>query len=74
MCNNQGLPQLLQHAWGQSHKTLTNEILGFASTHSEDVGKSYGNSASNAEVVLKQQETDTGEKESSGTLECTSLE
>lgn len=27
-CDNQGLPQLLQHARGQSHKTLAIEILG----------------------------------------------
>ena len=27
LCNNQGLPQLGQHARGQSHKTLTNEGL-----------------------------------------------
>ena len=26
-CDNQGLPQLLQHASGQSHKTLVNEYL-----------------------------------------------
>lgn len=26
-CDNQGLPQLLQHAKGQNHKTLANEIL-----------------------------------------------
>ena len=26
-CDNQGLPQLLQHASSQSHKTLVNEIL-----------------------------------------------
>ena len=28
LCNNQGLLQLLQHARGQSHKTMVNEILG----------------------------------------------
>ena len=78
LCNNQGLPQLLQHARGQSHKTLTNEILGgsqmvFASTHSTDAGKTCGNSASNAAFVSKQLETHAGKKESSGTLQCISL-
>ena len=78
LCNNQGLPQLLQHARGQSHKTLTNEILGgsqmvFASTHSTDAGKICGNSASNAAFVSKQLETHAGKKESSGTLQCISL-
>ena len=45
----------------------------FASTHSTDAGKTCGNSASNAAFVSKQQETHTGKKESSGTLQCISL-
>lgn len=83
LCNNQGLPQLLQHARGQSHKTLANEILGgsqmvFASTQSTDARKTCGNSSSNtafvstATVVSKQQETHTG-KQCSGALQCISL-
>ena len=83
-CDNQGLPQLLQHARGQSHKTLAIEILSgsqmvFAPTQSTEPGKTFGNlttnvaSVSTASVVSNQQETQTVKKQSSGTLQCISL-
>ena len=87
-CDNQGLPQLLQHSKGQSHKTLANEILSgsqmvFASTQSTGALKTFCNTTSTSSVstasvastsvVSKQQETQTGKKQSSGTLQCISL-
>jgi len=48
-------------------------LVDLKSTHSTDASKTCGNSASNAAFVSKQQETHTGKKESSGTLQCISL-
>lgn len=78
-CDNQGLPQLLQHAKGQSHKTLTNEILSgsqmvFAPTQlTEPDNTSNTASVSTANIVSKPQHSQTGKKQSSGTLQCISL-
>lgn len=73
-CDNQGLPQLLQHAKGQSHKTLANEILSgsqmvFAPPQLTEPGNT-SNTASvlTASIVSKPQDSQTGKKQSSGTL------
>ena len=73
-CDKKGLPQLLQHAKGQSHKTLANEILSgsqmvFAPTSLTEPGNTSNTAfVSTASIVSKPQDSQTGKKQSSGTF------
>lgn len=72
-CDNQGLPQLLQHA-KPANEILSGSQMVFAPPQLTEPGNT-SNTASvlTASIVSKPQDSQTGKKQSSGTLPCTSL-